>query len=191
MGHTKEAKSKMKRKAERHQKRVVTLKESENQATKRREAETVLVKNGVKKAAEQEKIIQDSKEELQAAQDSLNAATSRERRKMARDKVKELAKKFDGKKKARQLVTDDNVEIKISYEKSRKAEVLAKDAVAEMAKRADVYEKATANIQALNLRKIQKRKEQKEAEVLAKKHYAEKRLEARKAKHKEEYQKYM
>jgi len=68
------------------------------------------------KAAEQEKIIGDSKEELQAAQDSLNSATSKEKRKMARDKVKELKKKFDGKKKARQLVIDDNVEIKISFE---------------------------------------------------------------------------
>merc|ERR1712196_456522 len=38
---------------------------------------------------------------------------------------------------------------------------------------------------------IQKRKELKEAEVLAKKNYAGKKLEAQKAKHNEEYQKYM
>merc|ERR1712023_589155 len=105
-------------------------------------------------------------------------------------KVSELSTKFDEKKEAQAAVINENVEIRLTRERSLKKVQKSKAEVKELMGKHQLHEEAQKTIEKINDEKVRARKKEAEEEVDAKTGAKEKLDKEQEKQHDEHYVKY-
>merc|ERR1719174_2596240 len=93
---------------------------------------------------------------------------------MAQSKYNAVENRFNKQKEAQQLIIDDNVEVKMQFEKSQKKELSSKDKYAESRRKIALFCQSEDDIQRLNVKKEKRRAEEMKKEKSAKQDYDDK-----------------